>query len=485
MKTVTLSLFMLFFTSWFIQAQVTKLIPNGNFETWDSTTYQQPTYYGMTSNEESIFYVGIPNVTQVPAISNGSYAVQLKTLASATDTSGAILSNATLLNSPDPATWKGGIPCNVQPTGISGYYEYNVSDRSDSAIVAVQFKKNGGVLATYIYYLSGLHTTPTNFNFTFSPALTQTPDSVMLIFLSSDLVHSKNGKPGSTLILDNVTFTGVATQPPMLNGDFEQWQTLSTQPKLADWFSDPSNVSRTTDAKVGSYAVKLTTIAGTHNGNFSLWPGYITNGWWDNTLNRFFGGFPCEISVDTLVFWYKYIPANSNDLANISINFRKNGVSIGGNGATLNASSTYKLYKLPINLGGMTSDTAVIQISSSFWLGQTWADTAQSYVGAVLKVDGLVFASTLSTGIIDQSSNIGISFFPNPMKEFGMFVFSPEMDLNNLEIAFYAVDGMLFKKTMVQSHQLKILKGDFPSGIYFYKIVQNKKTIKTGKIIVE
>ena len=489
MKTVTLSLLLLLFTSWFVRAQVVNpipngnFVPNGNFEKWDSIVYQQPTFYGMSSNEESYYYVGMPNVTQVPSIANGSYAVQLKTVASVSDTAGGILSNATLLNGPDPATWKGGIPCSVMPTGMSGYYEYNVSDRSDSAVVAVQFKKSGSVLATYIYYLSGLHTTSTNFNFTFTPALSQTPDSVLLIFLSSDLVHSKNGKPGSTLILDNVSFTGVSSQPTMLNGDFEQWQTLSTQPKLADWYSNPDNVARTTDAKIGSYAVELTTIASTNNGNFSLWPGYITNGNWSNST--FAGGFPCVVSNDTLVFWYKYSPANPHDLANISISFKKNGTSIGGNGTTLSAASTYTLGKLPINLGGNISDSAMIQITSSYWQGQTWADTARSYVGAVLKVDGLAFASDLRTGVTDQQLNTKISFYPNPMKESGLFQFSPDMDLNNVEITFYRVDGAMVKKLLVQNHHVVISKADFPVGIYFYKITQKNNAIKAGKIVVE
>ncbi|MGC9150563.1 MAG: T9SS type A sorting domain-containing protein [Microbacter sp.] len=488
MKTVLHFLIMLIFTPLLVEAQVgnvtpSNVIPNGNFEMWDSTKYQQPLYYEMTNNVESIYYIGSSNVTQVASIEHGSYAVQLQTLANATDTVAAVMSNATLLNGPDPATWKGGIPCTVQPTGITGYYEYNVSDRSDSAVIAVQFKKNTVVLATYIYYLSGLHTSPANFNFTFSPALTQMPDTVLLIFLSSDLIHSKNGKAGSTLILDNVSFTGVASQPSMLNGDFEQWETLSTAPKLVDWYSDPDNVTRTTDAKSGTYAVQLTTIAGSNNGNFNIFPGYITNGNWNN--NKFTGGFPCVVSNDTLVFWYKYAPANPNDLANISISFKKNGTSIGGNGTTLSAASTYTLGKLPINFGGNVSDTAMIQITSSYWLGQTWADTARSYVGAVLKIDGLAFASTLATGINDQHANATITFFPNPMKETGMFHFSSDMDLSHTEIVFYNVDGTMVKKMTVPTHWLTISKADFPTGIYFYKITQQNQPIKTGKIIVE
>ena len=43
------------------------------------------------------------------------------------------------------------------------------------------------------------------------------------------------------------------------NGNFEQWDTLDHH-SLDDWYSYTNTVERTTDSKVGNYAIKLKNV---------------------------------------------------------------------------------------------------------------------------------------------------------------------------------------------------------------------------------
>ena len=471
------------FTPWFSNAQ--PVIPNGDFEEWQEKAFKLPKHFTISNIEDTIYLTGEPNIIQVPSLFHGSYAVQLKTLGTSTDTLAAVLSNASEVNDPDPESWLGVIPCTEAPSGISGYYSYNVSDNSDSAIVAVQFRKNSANIGTYIFYLGGDHSDPTPFYFTFSPALSETPDSMLLIFVSSDLLHSEEGKPGSSLMLDSISLIGISTQPSLLNGDFEEWTEFTTRPILTDWYTDFENVSRTTDAKSGMFALELITMEDENNGNFTLSPGYISNGTWNNFTQNWEGGFPCEIQRDTFMFWYKYLPANPDDRARVNIECKKNGVIIGGHGVSLHASSEYTLVEIPIDLGDQISDSIVIFAASSEWQSDEWADTAESYVGAVLTLDGLTFKSAVSTYLEKEKWGRSILFYPNPMNETGIFELSSEMDLKGLQIALYNVSGTLVRKISVVTPKVTLDKKDFAPGVYFYKFLQNGNVLTTGKIVME
>lgn len=484
-KHLLLSLILFVFTNWVTNSQPSNQIPNGDFEEWTSTSYKLPANFSWSSNLEAIYRLGSSNVGQVTSAFHGSYAVRLETIGTETDTVTGILSNASDLSGPDPAGWKGGIPCAETPTGITGYYMYNIPDNSDSAIIAVMFKKNSISIGTYIYYIGGNKTSYSPFHFTFSPALSQTPDSVLIIFVSSDVLHSERGKPGSVLILDSISFTGVTNQPSLLNGDFEQWSDFLTSPILSNWYFNYDNVTRTSDAKSGMYAVQLATRADEDNGNFRLSPGYISNGIWNKFTQNMDGGFPCEIQKDTLVFWYKYQPANPDDKAVVNISFKKNGITIGGNGINLNAAIDYTLVKLSIDLGENVSDSAVIQISSSLWQSDTWADTAVSYVGAVLTIDGLKFLSTISTNVSYLKEKPQIHFYPNPLKGTGIFDLPPDLDLTNMQLLFYDIAGKMVKLIPVKTNRVIIHQSDFSPGVYIYKFIKKDLILDNGKIIVE
>lgn len=246
-----------------------------------------------------------------------------------------------------------------------------------------------------------------------------------------------------------------------------------------------NNVLRTTDAKNGSYALELKTVAGTdQNNNFLLYSGYVEDGLWNNNTGTFTGGFPYPYSSGILTFWYKYAPADPNDSANINITLKQSDFNIGGNGMKLRAASSYTYVELPFSTNGTIADTAMINISSSFWQGQNWAQTATSYVGADLKIDDMALVVP-TAGIHSVISSNIVSFYPNPMQDKGVFTISPDTKLSGLCIRIYNLSGEVIRIVPVTSYVTTLNRAGLMSGMYFYELTQVNTPLMKGKIIVE
>ncbi len=94
-------------------------------------------------------------------------------------------------------------------------------------------------------------------------------------------------------------------------------------------------------------------------------------------------------------------------------------------------------------------------------------------------------ACSLTTGVKENKINSGdISIWPNPAKDILNLQLNSTDNLNS-EIIIYDVLGkvVLHKKELVSDNTISIK--NLNQGLYFYNIVQNNKSIKTGKIIKE
>lgn len=150
-------------------------IPNGNFETWTSGTYSYPQNFPYNSNGENAWEILTNSVSfnliKTSESYHGTYAVQLSTLVAGNDTIFGYFINSQP-NGDNFSDWTGGLPYTQQPTGIKGYYKYNVA-ANDSATVIVIFSKNGYNIGSYVYNIGGIHSSYTPFNFTFNPPLSE------------------------------------------------------------------------------------------------------------------------------------------------------------------------------------------------------------------------------------------------------------------------------------------------------------------------
>jgi len=359
-------------------------IPNGGFENWTSTQYEEPTYY-QTSNSSNNNGVQNPdNTIKTTDAYHGVYAIQLNTILINNDTSFAFFANGDPGQSP-PA---GGLPYAEKPTGLRLYYKSNIVG-TDSAIIVVMFKKAGASIGNYFYKIGASKTAYTLFNPTFSPALTVTPDTVVFASASSNAFIGK-GTPGNMLQLDSISFTGVAQQPVNFNGDLELWQSHTVN-NINNWTLNDggTGVTQTTDKYSGTYAIELSTTGPSFGGSNQVQPGNVITGTSvRNASPR--GGHPYSNQIDTLVFYYKYIPADPNDSGYVSVNFSKNAVNMGGFQKKLGtAVGNYVKVMVPFNLA-QAPDTSMVTIQSSW--AQTWP-YPNSYVGSDLKVDNMYLTS--------------------------------------------------------------------------------------------
>ena len=475
MKKNLLFLFLAFIT---ITAFAQDSIPNGNFEIWNSSTYNVPKCYTFTSDTKD-YSQSLPyNVNKVSPGYHGSYAVELSTVAFKGDTNTGVIINVDP-NSKNggPNTWTGGMAYNQKPSGIRGYYKYNQASGDSATIIAI-FSKSGINIGSYFYKIGGLHSSYNLFKFTFNPPLSTTPDSVIFGAVSSNIFVSKNGVVGSTLVLESVSFTGVNSQPDSLNGDFESWQTNSIKTP-AFWTvqsSDNNGYSCTTDAAKGKYAIELKTFLGNMDMHSAAQMATLQNGYYDNSCNCMKGGYPFTNQIDTIAFFYKYTAASAADSASFYYNFKKNGSTIWGSNLYLKATTgnSYNYIEIPINTG-QVPDTAIFQIQPD-----SWNDTLLTSVGCDLKIDDIHFKSqAVNTGIINYNSKNDFSFYPNPVTK-NLILECPE----NAIIEITNEQGQILKSIITSNSKTSIDFSGYNSGVYFI-YMKTKNEIKTKKFVKE
>jgi hypothetical protein len=438
-----------------IEMQSQNAIPNAGFENWTINSIENPMYYPFTSNENCYKQGNPSNVKKATPAFHGLYALELKTLSNNL----AFMMNADSKGG-NTSLWTNGMAYTDRPTGIKGRYKYNQA-LVDSALMFVLLRKNKTTIGTYQYKLGGIKTDYTVFDFTFTPALTQDPDSLIFALASSDFYKNQSGVTGSTLIIDSVSLKGVSSQPAQFNGDYELWDQIVFPPMLNDWNlqSKSSGIERSTEAKTGQYALKLTTYLGEENNVPRAMPGYLTSGYWDSNCICIQGGNPYTLTKDTLAFWYKYAP-QGNDWATVSIQFIKNGSQIHGEHKTLSASQNYQYIEVPFNLGDAPSHVIVQAISSD------WHNTNTSYIGSTLILDNMFFKSS-----IDYSNLKSIEAYP----QLGLWFNENAKTLNvsPVNVIMECVDIFDISGKKVFSEvkpNTKLNINNLANGIYFVKI---------------
>ena len=134
---------------------------------------------------------------------------------------------------------------------------------------------------------------------------------------------------------------------------------------------------QSTDAYSGSYAIELQTDNSLFGG---VEAGEAATG--QNVPGGMSGGFPYTTQIDTLVYYYKYLPADPNDNAECYVLLKKNGVQIGQGQASMTISPSYKKVMIPFNAGS-PPDSINFNFRSSKY------PYLPSYVGSDFKMDNM------------------------------------------------------------------------------------------------
>lgn len=449
-------------------------VPNGDFENWTSSTYNLPDNYPYTSNvysEEDAF-----NLLRTTDAHHGGSAVKL-----VTNFNGfGYFLNCDPKNG-DVSSWAGGMAYNQKPTGIRGYYKYNVN-AGDVGVIIATFRKAGVDIGTYYCKVGGVKNDYTLFNFTFSPALTETPDAVIFGAVSSDFTASNDGLMGSTLYLDSVSFTGVNSQPALMNGDFETWTQGQTPYALVGWpgrENQAVGVSRTIDVPIGGgkYALQLTTTLGNGQaGNSKAQNGFISTGVYDPKCNCMKNGHPFANQIDTLAFWYKSTQMSTGK-AEINMIFTAKGKGVSWMPKILEPSTDYKYMEFPFSLN-QVPDSVVIQLLSS-----AWQDSLVAFVGCELKIDNLHFKSQkANTGFANVSSDDMLSIYPNPSN--GKILING-LGANATSLEVFNIAGIKLYSASILQHgnSIELDLSSIQQGIYLLKI-SDKVNFKTKRIVI-
>jgi hypothetical protein len=375
------------FTTLFTSVLLGQSIPNGGFESWNTVTYENPTSYQTSNLQENNGNIGSVNALKTTDSYHGNYAIRLTTTLSGLDTTFAYLTNGDPGKNPPP----GGMPYNQTPTGFRLHYKSNIM-ANDSALILVMFKKNGALLNQYFFTIKSTQSSYTLFQRNFLPALSMAPDTVIFAAASSFPFGGNRGTPGNMIQLDSILFTGVASQPAAFNGDMESWQTISNS-QILGWNingNNDGNTYRTTDAYSGTYALELQTQAPSFGGGGGLQASQaITGQWTHNGPPK--GGLPYANMIDTLVLYYKYLPADPTDSATVSMMFSKNGNFVFGVQKKLKVAGGYTLFQYPISIPGtITPDSVMISLASSSY---TSYPIPASFIGSDLKVDNMYLKS--------------------------------------------------------------------------------------------
>jgi hypothetical protein len=186
-------------------------VPNSGFENWADDNKPE-SWYGLTI---PIPFFPIYTISKTMDAQQGSYAVLIETqdvillgpvpgIASLAPISINLLGGGiTFTNA--------GAPLYVRPTKVSGYFKYEGVDGDTAMFAGVFTRWNSLQNKRDTLAMTGImvNTTVTNYTtFQFSVNLTQTPDSMNLIFVSS---AGFNPQPGSALYIDNLSMDYTST----------------------------------------------------------------------------------------------------------------------------------------------------------------------------------------------------------------------------------------------------------------------------------
>lgn len=440
-------------------------VPNGDFENWIGTANENPLYYPLVSNA-SAQTLGLPsNVVKVADPHDGNFAVQVKTVGNANDTAFGYIING------DPNTGAGGIPYNEHPITLSGYYKSILP--SDTAILFIAFKENGVILSTNYAYFYGIHTNYTYFYIPLTIPALANPDSLVFGLISCN-PSVPNPTPNSWIQLDHLLFNGVPTQPPQMNGSFENW-TGETSWQISQWETVGDTAVRSTSPHSGLLALQLTTVM---YDAFTAGPSIATTGHFYQ--NNIIAGRPYSQMNDTLCGWYKYT-VNGIDSAAGGAIAMQSGTPVGYAIASFPAASNYTYFELPLTCAQQPDTLILLFVSSA-------DNTVPANAGSRFYLDGLFLKSSpLSVSEYDWSAWGLVTLYPNPVLsgENAWLEFSSNSASSLISV--YDASGKLISEERVSANgkfRYEIESSGFTPGMYTVVLMQDGKRA-VRKMIVQ
>jgi len=428
-------------------------IPVSNFENWTITNYDDLNTPWFTSNENTVPDYGVATAKKVTGHTSTN-AVRLETYVSGTDTSTGYITNT----EGDPTIGEGGVPYSQKPTGVTGFFRYNLP-ANDTALLIIVFKKNGTVISSNTFKIKGTGTQSTFASFSYPLSMAVTPDSVVIAATSSNIDNTAGMNGASWIEFDQLSFTGPGVTQIITNGDFEGWTAKSNQVPN-DW-SVYGDITRSTDKYQGTYAAKLVSVDdGTGDADLAdmnVFKPYTRN------------------TADTLTGYYKYTAAAPGDSATIIVLFFNNGMpDMNSFTIGLKQVSTYTKFSLPIKAPGSVSDVYINVLSGTIM--------GTPAIGSVLYIDDLNIKQGPVSVNNTTHKKADITVYPNPAKDIITIRADNHEDLTAK--LFDNTGKLLAQQVFSKDKQsMNFSLHNIPAGMYHFVLYTTEGSIYTVKTV--
>jgi hypothetical protein len=118
----------------------------------------------------------------------------------------------------------------------------------------------------------------------------------------------------------------------------------------------------------------------------------------------------------------------------------------------------------------------------SYSVGQIVYTTNTGANGSVAQGVQQPFEISIVHSIEDNSINLELTVYPNPTNNF-LTLYLGNSELSTLSFQLYDISGKIIKSRKIISSTEIIGMENLPSAIYFLKVANNNKEVKTFKII--
>jgi hypothetical protein len=218
------------------------------------------------------------------------------------------------------------------------------------------------------------------------------------------------------------------------------------------------------------YGVEIETIEYEDD---NIGPTVLNNYYFDNS-GEIAGGLPYTRLNDTLVFWYKYVAAATDDSAGVYVDLRNNENNVGGMFLKVGAASSYTKVAIPLEAFSEPTNLRLTFLSS-------FSDNGPVMVaGSRLTIDEVQLASTpLNTGlkgIFNKSASIGL--YPNPASNVAV------IQTNNKAAISYSLNDITGKIVLTGTGNEMNLSS-LKNGIYFVTVKSGTEVIAIKKLVKE
>jgi len=121
--------------------------------------------------------------------------------------------------------------------------------------------------------------------------------------------------------------------------------------------------------------------------------------------------------------------------------------------------------------------------SVSYSVGQVVYQTYTGANGSVSEGVQQPFEISVVTGLEEvKGIRLSVSAYPNPTADY-LTLSIDEFEISNLSYQLYDINGKLLQNEKIISNQTSIVMSNLVNATYFVKVIQEKKEIKTFKII--